>query len=173
MASFACTIERITSISPLLPRPSQPALSEADVSPHSLPFLSFSPSTTHVRACLTCALVIRPSSQRSRALFTLMRITITLVRVHTSSPMSRWSADNDGATVIRRTGDCCRQSGTIRSGPVQAGDHQTNRTVCIPRVDANTRPKRDTSVRAPGTNGNAGDVITIEKYYTCDLQLKL
>lgn len=53
MASFACTIERITSASPLLPRAIYPGGSHARVPPRSLPF----PSR------FTCALVIRRSSR--------------------------------------------------------------------------------------------------------------
>lgn len=42
------------------------------------------------------------------ALFTLTRITITLRPLTHSAPMSRRNVDNDDATVIRRTADCCR-----------------------------------------------------------------
>lgn len=65
------------------------------------------------------------------ALFTLTRITITLVRLHIQlAETSRQNVDNDGATVIRGTSRTVR-SDPIRTGPDRSGDRRANRH-CIP-----------------------------------------
>lgn len=79
------------------------------------------------------------------ALFTLTRITITLVRLHIRSPMSRRNVDNDGATVIRRTGDCYR---TVRPDPVQTDPGIIGRIDIASRKWTSSGTRLTTSVRA-------------------------
>lgn len=141
MASFACTIERITSASPLLPR------AAADL---SAPRLLFRSLPSHLRRLLSGDPV------DVAALFTLTRITITLVRLHIQPPMSRRNVDNDGATVIRGT-IVAGQSGLNRTGPDRSGDHPANER----------HRKHDwllLSVSLSGASDEEADIIAVQKW---------
>ena len=91
----------LRGVSPLLPRAVPPGGFRARVLPRSLPF----PSPAHL---------LSNDPVDAAALFTLTRITITRSSTYTFSPMSRRNVDNDGATVIRKMGDCYR---TVRPDP--------------------------------------------------------
>lgn len=124
----------------------------------SSPLPSLSLSLSHAR--FTCALVIRSSSRCDGIVYVdAYNAYNDNARPRTSSAMSLWNVDNDDATVIRRTVDCCLQPGPIRSGPDRSGDHRANRR-CIPQVNAIASMSADTNSDSSGSI----DIITVEKW---------
>jgi len=122
MASFACTIERITSASPSLPR----ATHQASLTRTFVLFRSLlvSPARLLSGAPVDAASIVYVDAYNDNA------------RPLTHSARCRVrNVDNDGAAVIRRTGDCCRtvQLDPDRSRPIR-GSSGINRH-CIPQMN--------------------------------------